>query len=321
MPPPDTTYIPGQTGPPPLTGDPYIDSVVQTYWTGDEVTKSENKEGGLSAAEVFFMLLMGVFFVMINKGAEIFPGIIGKRRLASKIKKMYTADGTKYHKWLLSFNPYYKSLPEGVKHRFLERTLHFVSEKQFKFHYMEPAEHIPVLIAGAAVQLTFGLKNYMLDHYPVIHVIRKEYERKADRETYYGHVSRSGIYISWSHFLAGYSDYSDSENVGLHEMAHALQFDAYLGLEDVHDRNFKERLNAFSDEGRPIFRAMRKGASHLLDDYATTNFDEFWAVSVETFFENPVIFKDRLPGLYQEISELLNQDPLLEYKVVDPDLL
>ena len=45
------------------------------------------------------------------------------------------------------------------------------------------------------------------------------------------------------------------------------------------------------------------------------------AVSVETFFENPVVFKERLPVLYQEISELLNQDPLLEYKVVDPDLL
>ena len=67
-------------------------------------------------------------------------------------------------------------------------------------------------------------------------------------------------------------------------MAHALQFDAFLGMEDSNDRMTKERFE-FSEEGRPVFRVMRMGGSHLLDDYAMTNFDEFWAVSVETFLK------------------------------------
>jgi Mlc titration factor MtfA (ptsG expression regulator) len=40
------------------------------------------------------------------------------------------------------------------------------------------------------------------------------------------------------------------------------------------------------------------------------NYHEFWAVSVETFFENPVCLKQDLPDLYQAMISLLRQDPL-----------
>ena len=325
MPPPDTIYIPGQTGPPPPTGNYYIDSVVQSHWKEKDSNlyqAAKVREGGsLSVGEIFWMLLFGFVLIAMNTGLGRFPELIRKRKREKAARKLIEAFGLKYHNWLFAYNPYYKSLSEESRLRFLQRTIAFANAKEFRFHYMNAEEYIPILISGAAVQLTFGLHNYMLNHFPTIHIVRKEYVRQADDETYYGHVSRSDIYISWNHFLAGYHDYEDSVNVGLHEMAHALQFDAYLGFEDSRDRNFKERLNDFSAEGRPIFRAMREGMSHVLDDYAMTNFDEFWAVSVETFFENPEAFKERLPVLYQEMCELLNQNPLLLHKVIDPDLL
>lgn len=321
MPPPDTIYIPGQTGPPPPTGNTFIDSTVQSYWKEKDGYINEAakvKDGGsLTAGEFFLMLMIGVFVVFSDK----LQNRLRRRKIMVAVKNEIKESGMKYHNWLSAYNSYYKSLSEEYRLRFLERTIQFANAKEFRYHYMNAEEHIPILVSGAAVQLTFGLHNYMLDHFPTIHIIRKEYIRKADEETYYGHVSRTAIYISWGHFLAGYHDYTDSINVGLHEMAHALQFDAYLGFEDSNDRNFKERLHNFSAEGKPIFKAMRKGASHILDDYAMTNFDEFWAVSVETFFENPEAFKERLPVLYHEMSELLNQDPLLPHKVIDPDLL
>ena len=40
------------------------------------------------------------------------------------------------------------------------------------------------------------------------------------------------------------------------------------------------------------------------------NYHEFWAVSVETFFENPVCMRLDLPDLYQAMVDLLRQDPL-----------
>jgi MtfA peptidase len=248
------------------------------------------------------------------------PQIIRTRNRRAKTKLVLDEKGSNFHNWLNDHNAYYKSLSDEGKQRFLERTVHFAGSKEFKYHSMPHEEHIPVLISGAAVQLTFGLKNYLLDYFDVIHVMRKEYVLNIDNETYYGHVSKKGIHISWIHFIEGYKDYADSVNVGLHEMAHALQFDAYLGFENEHHRNFKERLNGFSEEGRPVFRAMRAGYNLFFDDYAMTNFDEFWAVSVENFFEKPVPFKEKLPRLYKEMSELLNQDPLLPHKIIDPDL-
>jgi Mlc titration factor MtfA (ptsG expression regulator) len=41
--------------------------------------------------------------------------------------------------------------------------------------------------------------------------------------------------------------------------------------------------------------------------YAFTNFHEFWAVSIEYFFENPGGLKDNLAQLYAILCNTLNQ--------------
>jgi Mlc titration factor MtfA (ptsG expression regulator) len=55
---------------------------------------------------------------------------------------------------------------------------------------------------------------------------------------------------------------------------------------------------------------MQGGNRNLLGEYAAVNYHEFWAVSVETFFENPVCLKHELPDLYEAMVSLLRQDPL-----------
>ena len=37
-----------------------------------------------------------------------------------------------------------------------------------------------------------------------------------------GNVSQDGIYLSWAAFTREFADYTHCQNVGLHEMAHAL---------------------------------------------------------------------------------------------------
>jgi Mlc titration factor MtfA (ptsG expression regulator) len=61
---------------------------------------------------------------------------------------------------------------------------------------------------------------------------------------------------------------------------------------------------------------MKTGVSNVLDKYAATDFQEFWAVSVETFFEKPKELKTKMPDLYKAISDLLNLDPLSADSVV-----
>ena len=72
----------------------------------------------------------------------------------------------------------------------------------------------------------------------------------------------------------------------------------------------------FSDVARPIFNAMQNGESNLLNNYAATNYNEFWAVAVETFFEKSLQLKIEMPHLYTALCSLLNQDPLLPGKLL-----
>jgi hypothetical protein len=63
---------------------------------------------------------------------------------------------------------------------------------------------------------------------------------------------------------------------------------------------------------------MKAGEKNLLDIYAATSYEEFWAVCVETFFERAASFKRQLPELYTSLCTLLNQDPLTPDKLLPP---
>ena len=47
---------------------------------------------------------------------------------------------------------------------------------------------VVAMLSGAAIQVTFGLKNYLMDYFSVIHVMGAEYVLKFDNDTYFGHV-------------------------------------------------------------------------------------------------------------------------------------
>ena len=327
--PPDTTQLPGTVWAEDshqyqlqqylwkLSMERHLDSLEQTIRRKD----AEQGPRYLLPQPVMFLLVLGVllssfYWVIIRPARRDNIRKLRERKKATEGPEREL----QFDQWLSRYNPYYQSLDTASKQLFLYRVQRFMQSKEFRFHSMSPDEKIPVLISAAAVQLTFGLRNYLLSYFHIIHILPREYVLHQDQQTYYGHVSNTGIYISWNKFGEGFEQYNDSVNLGLHEMAHALQFDAFLGPEDRHDMAFKERLNNYAEEGRPVFRAMRKGGSHLLADYASQNFDEFWAVSVETFFENPVTFRERLPQLYEEMCQLLNQDPAVPGTVLDASI-
>lgn len=294
------------------------------YQTYQSEAKSPGESKPMDSADLAIIFGIAILFIALAKRnqkeeevsyAELSPE--KRRKLASDVIQ---EKGALYDEWLSNYNPYYASLPSHMRSRFMQRTVQFAQSKEFRFHELEEDESILILISGAAVQLTFGLPNFLMDYFNVIHVIRKEYVLHHDNETYFGHVSRNGIYISWDHFARGYLDYTDGVNVGLHEMAHAVSYDVFLGYQDRHDRGFKKRLQEFRTEGGPVFRAMKQSDHELLDSYAATNFDEFWAVCIETFFETPEAFRDEEPGLFATISELLNQDPTRPDKIIDKKL-
>src|SRR5262249_34100001 len=117
---------------------------------------------------------------------------------------------------------YFNELPDAGKKRFLERTIHFKSIKNFTYIGMQEIKEASILISAAAVQISYGLDRYELPFFKNIYVTPDAYVRTGETEIYVGHVSPEGIYIAWKYFLQGYSNKTDNVNVAIHEMAHAL---------------------------------------------------------------------------------------------------
>jgi Mlc titration factor MtfA (ptsG expression regulator) len=62
--------------------------------------------------------------------------------------------------------------------------------------------------------------------------------------------------------------------------------------------------------GDKVFEREKILTVGLYSDYAMKNFQEFWAESIEIFFQSPEILHDHYPDLYKIICDLLCQDPL-----------
>jgi Mlc titration factor MtfA (ptsG expression regulator) len=210
---------------------------------------------------------------------------------------------------------YFNELPESGKKRFVERTIHFRSIKSFHFIGMQEVKEVPVLISAAAVQITYGLEKYELPFFKDIYVTPDAYQKTGESEIFVGHVAPDGIYISWKYFLQGYRDNTDNVNVAIHEMAHALEHESFID-ETAVDKEFKTDFAKFSVVSGPAFAGAIVQRRSYLRSYAFTNMQEFWAVSVEAFFENPVGLKQYLPNLYGTLCDILNQDPLTADKIL-----
>lgn len=91
-------------------------------------------------------------------------------------------------------------------------------------------------------------------------------------------------------------------------MSHALYYQTFIVGENV-DQDFKTTFESFNISGNKAFNEEHSLKKDLYSDYAMSNFQEFWAESIEIFFEKPVEMKTVHPELYNAMSDLLNQSP------------
>jgi len=223
--------------------------------------------------------------------------------------KRFIAAETFYHSVVSHHLKYYNRLNLEEQRKFLFRTYQFQHSKNFHYIEVEQNAEMPILVSAAAVQLTFGLEKFKLNYFDDIFILRDDYHYGFYSRPFMGHVDQTGIYLSWDNFIKGISGLTPNCNVGLHEMGHALAYVNFITRTEE-DKHFKKEFHNFSKVARPIFTSMQGGVKNLLGDYAATNYHEFWAVAIEVFFENAVLFRQELPELYEAMSRVLNQDPL-----------
>ncbi|MES2848541.1 MAG: zinc-dependent peptidase [Bacteroidota bacterium] len=210
---------------------------------------------------------------------------------------------------LNKYFPYYTKIGETGKEKFLHRLKRFISEKIFVIHDESGFKEMPILISASAVQISFGLDKYLLPYFSHIHIFPEEFiGYHPTLRVLEGNVSGHSVNLSWKHFLNGYQFPENGQNVGLHEFAHAFYYQYFETGENV-ERDFVARFPLFDACGNKAFEQEQKPGNDLYSDYALKNFQEFWAESVEVFFEKPVMLRTSYPDLFEAMTEILKQDP------------
>jgi Mlc titration factor MtfA (ptsG expression regulator) len=205
-------------------------------------------------------------------------------------------------------NPYFRNLSLTAQERFVERMYVFMGDKYFIGREgLVITDEIRVLISASAIQLTFGLKEYTIPHLHTINVFPRVFYSKMFETSFKGLTTRTGVLsISWDDFQEGYATDNDKVNLGLHELAHALNIDLIEGSYDEHFTLYFEKWKLVA---KSEFLKLKEGSLHFLRKYGSRNFHEFFAVCIEHFFEAPDDFKLTLPHLYGHTALMLNQDP------------
>jgi MtfA peptidase len=261
----------------------------------------------------FTIIGVVVFLIVYRYQQQVKEGYRYAGRKAAPVKTMVLPVPTRYKEILQKYFPYYQKLSPVNKAKFERKVTHFVYGKRFIPRQVdEVTVEAKVLIAASAVQLTFGLPNVYLRYFNKILVYPNDYYSSITKRYHKGEVNpRFGmIVLSWQSFVDGYIYPSDSKNLGLHEMAHALRFETLIRSDEIppFDEELLQQFDDFSE--RVCFNPEFAGQT-FFRPYACTNKHEFFSVAVENFFERPEDFKQQIPELYSILTKLLAQDPLL----------
>ncbi len=209
--------------------------------------------------------------------------------------------------------PYYARLSNKHKQEFCEKLEMILTTKEFigrgGIHIV--SQEMELLIGATIVMVTFGWKKIRLPHFKRILIYPNAYYSSISKTYHRGEVNpKLGIIVvSWNCFMEGISDEHDGVNLGVHEIAHALQLENLIKSNS--ENNFLDPI-AFKEYSELAKQELEKFSSNLSTFFRKAggiNEHEFFAVALENFFERPIEFFSYNPSLYAAIVRLLRQDP------------
>jgi MtfA peptidase len=210
--------------------------------------------------------------------------------------------------YLVSKVPFYKQLSHSERKAFQFRVYRFLDSHTFVGQSIEVTQEMKLLIAAMAVQLTFGLKNYMYDLFHTIIVYPTSYRSTLTDAMHDGEANPNlGILVfSWEEFAKGIRVNNDNLNLGLHEFMHGLHF-SFIRYVSKEGASFLGSYETLLELCTPELIEKMKIDSYVRP-YAFTNSFELLSVFAECFFESPYILKQRYPSVYQQYVNMLNLD-------------
>jgi len=207
------------------------------------------------------------------------------------------------HLVLLKFEGYYQNLNPKMRQVFVKRTLSFL--RQIKFSASDQIRltfEIKVMVASGFIQLTFGLKRYRLNFFKHIHIAHQPYVYKEVGVPFHGDTNpkTARINLVWSVVKEGFLIPDDALNLCLHEFSHALTIENQKRI--YFNRFYPQRdLLRYFKAAEHEMQVIKNGKDSIFRNYGAANVMEFFAVSVEVFFEQPRRFAIENPILFEKL--------------------
>ena len=185
---------------------------------------------------------------------------------------------------------------------------------------LQLTEEMQVTIAAQACLMLLGVSGFHFDNVQTLLIYPEVFERKLSEGPVHNLAQyRSGeawqggpIVLSWRDALSGGRDPDDGRNVVIHEFAHALDgLDGEMGGSPIFDTpELSHQWEIVMErEFASLCQSRDMGYASLLDYYGATNHAEFFAVSVETFFEKPHAMKRAHAEMFQLLQGYFKVDP------------
>ncbi len=262
-----------------------------------------------------------LILTLVAAGLALAYGVPGwrlKRALAQPMPSAWQA--------ILQRNiPIYGRMSSDLQHQLNRLVQQFLYQKKFiGCAGLEIDDEMRLTIAGQACLLLLNRPSRVYPElhsilvYPTAFMVPRNQVDAAGvvteaRQDLLGESWGDGrVILSWDHVQRGAGDWSDGQNVVLHEFAHQLDSESgsnngapYLGSADNY-RNWSEVLSR--DFANLQTDALYRQQS-VMDHYGATSPAEFFAVATETFFEKPWQMSERHGALFAELFKYYRVDP------------
>ncbi|MFL9843852.1 zinc-dependent peptidase [Flavobacterium rhizosphaerae] len=203
---------------------------------------------------------------------------------------------------------FYRRLSARRKKYFRHRVARFIKKYRFAGRDgLHVTEEMKVKIAGTAIMLTFGMRNYLPDVFEVIIIYPSVFEsQNGDYHQGEFNPRVKAVVFSWEHFQRGIDFDTSNLNLGLHEFAHILHISSLSNRGGTSGTIYNEMFTRIIQYASVPQNRERIVNAHYFREYAYTNHHEFMAVIFEYFFETPNAFRQKLPELYEMVKRMIN---------------
>lgn len=218
--------------------------------------------------------------------------------------------------------PVYRRLPDDLRSQLHGHINVLLAEKHFEgCNGLEITDEVRVTIAGEAALLILNRETSYYHDLLTILVYPDIFY--ADIEDNEGHIvseykeDRSGeswdmgvVILSWKDAVEHASTGRGGYNVVLHEFAHVLDMEngAMDGIPKMNTHAQRAEWRRVFTEAYDEFEHGGKRNS-VVDEYASGDPSEFFAVVTESFFERSIAFQREQPALYSVLSRYYCVDP------------